>query len=64
MNKEGNLVNPTLKFLNVLIALRINQTQVASVPSAIGNPSQNLNQGDLLNSQALAEAYDRAGVEK
>ena len=41
-----------------------NQTQVANLPSAIGNPSQNLNQGDLLNSQALAKAYDKAGVEK
>lgn len=41
-----------------------NQTQVANLPSAIGNPSQNLNQGDLLNSQALANAYDKAGVEK
>jgi carbon dioxide concentrating mechanism protein CcmM len=41
-----------------------NQTQVDSLPSAIGSPSQNLNQGDLQNSQALAKAYDRAGVEK
>ena len=41
-----------------------NQTQVANLPSAIGNPSQNLNQGDLLNSQALAKAYDKAGIEK
>jgi carbon dioxide concentrating mechanism protein CcmM len=41
-----------------------NQTQVASLPSAIGSPSQNLNQGDLLNSQALAKAYDDANVEK
>lgn len=41
-----------------------NQTQVANLPSAIGNPNQNLNQGDLLNSQALAKAYDKAGVEK
>ncbi len=41
-----------------------NQTQVADLPSAIGNPSQNLNQGDLLNSQALAKAYDKSGVEK
>lgn len=41
-----------------------NQTQVTNLPSAIGNPSQNLNQGDLLNSQALAKAYDKAGVEK
>ncbi len=30
------------------------QTQFANLPPAIGNPSQNLNQGDLLNSQALA----------
>lgn len=37
-----------------------NQTQVASLPSAIGSPSQNLNQGGLLNSQALAKAYDDA----
>ena len=41
-----------------------NQTQVDSLPSAIGSPSQSLNQGDLQNSQALAKAYDRAGVEK
>jgi len=41
-----------------------NQTQVANLPSAIGNPSQNLNQGDLLNSQAMAKAYDKAGIEK
>lgn len=41
-----------------------NQTQVANLPSAIGSPSQNLNQGDLLNSQALAKAYNDAGVEK
>ena len=41
-----------------------NQSQVASLPSAIGNPSQYLNQGDLLNSQALAKAYDNAGIEK
>lgn len=41
-----------------------NQTQVANLPSAIGNPSQNLNQGDLLNSQALVKAYDNAGIEK
>lgn len=41
-----------------------NQTQVANLPSAIGNPSQNLNQGDLLNSQALAKAYDKAGIVK
>lgn len=41
-----------------------NQTQVASLPSAIGNPSQNLNQGDLQNSQALAKSYEKAGIEK
>jgi carbonic anhydrase len=41
-----------------------NQSQVANLPSAIGNPSQKLNQGDLLNSQALARAYNDAGVEK
>ena len=41
-----------------------NQTQVASLPSAIGSPSQNLNQGDLQNSQALAKAYEKAGIEK
>lgn len=41
-----------------------NQSQVASLPSAVGSPSQNLNQGDLLNSQALAKAYNDAGVEK
>ena len=41
-----------------------NQSQVASLPSAIGNPSQYLNQGDLLNSQALAKAYDNADIEK
>jgi carbonic anhydrase len=41
-----------------------NQSQVASLPSALGSPSQNLNQGDLLNSQALARAYNDAGVEK
>jgi carbon dioxide concentrating mechanism protein CcmM len=41
-----------------------NQTQVASLPSAIGSPSQNLNQGDLLNSQALTKAYDDANIEK
>jgi carbon dioxide concentrating mechanism protein CcmM len=41
-----------------------NQTQFANLASAIGNPSQNLNQGDLLNSQALVKAYDNAGTEK
>jgi carbonic anhydrase/acetyltransferase-like protein (isoleucine patch superfamily) len=41
-----------------------NQTQVANLPSAIGSPSQNLNQGDLLNSRVLAKAYNDAGVEK
>lgn len=41
-----------------------NQTQVANLPSAIGSPSQNLNQGDLQNSQALAKAYEKAGIEK
>lgn len=41
-----------------------NQSQVVNLPSAIGSPSQNLNQGDLLNSQALAKAYDTAGIEK
>ncbi len=41
-----------------------NQTQVTSLPSTIGNPSQNLNQGDLLNSQALAKAYNNASIEK
>lgn len=40
-----------------------NQTQFGNLPSAIGNPSQNLNQ-DLLNSQALAKAYDNTGIEK
>lgn len=40
------------------------QTQVDSLPSTIGNPSQNLNQGDLQNSQALAKAYEKAGIEK
>ena len=41
-----------------------NQSQVAELPSTIGSPSQNLNQGDLLNSQALARAYDDADIEK
>jgi len=41
-----------------------NQTPVASLPSAIGNPSQHLNQGDLLNSQVLAKAYNNASIEK
>jgi len=41
-----------------------NQTQFDSLPSAIGSLSQNLSQGDLQNSQALAKAYDRAGVEE
>jgi carbon dioxide concentrating mechanism protein CcmM len=40
------------------------QTQFANLPPAIGNPSQKLNQGDLLNSQALAKAYDNTGTEK
>jgi carbonic anhydrase len=39
------------------------QTQFADLPSAIGNPSQNLNQ-DFLNSQALVKVYDNAGIEK
>ena len=39
-----------------------NQTQVSGLPSAIGSPSQNLNQGDLLNSKALAKAYNGAGI--
>ncbi|MDN5866982.1 MAG: hypothetical protein L0H55_06230 [Candidatus Nitrosocosmicus sp.] len=38
------------------------QTQVANLHSAIRN--QNLNQGDLLNSKAKANAYDNAGIEK
>lgn len=41
-----------------------NQSQVAKLPSVIGSPSQNLNQGDLQNSQALATAYDSANLEK
>lgn len=41
-----------------------NQSQVAELPSTIGSPSQNLNQRDLLNSQALARAYDEADIEK
>jgi carbonic anhydrase/acetyltransferase-like protein (isoleucine patch superfamily) len=40
-----------------------NQTQVANLPSAIGSPSQNLNQGDLLNSKSLAKAYDSTDIE-
>ncbi len=40
-----------------------NQSQVAKLPSVIGSPSQNLNQGDLQNSQALATAYDSANLE-
>jgi len=39
-----------------------NQSQVATLPSVIGSPSQNLNQGDLRNSKALATAYDRANI--
>jgi len=41
-----------------------NQTQVTSLPSTIGNPSQKLNQGDLLKYQALAKAYNNASIEK
>jgi carbonic anhydrase/acetyltransferase-like protein (isoleucine patch superfamily) len=41
-----------------------NQSQVAKLPSVIGSPSQNLNQGDLQNSQALATAYDSANIER
>jgi carbonic anhydrase/acetyltransferase-like protein (isoleucine patch superfamily) len=40
-----------------------NQSQVDKLPSVIGSPSQNLNQGDLQNSQALATAYNRANFE-
>jgi carbon dioxide concentrating mechanism protein CcmM len=41
-----------------------NQSQVANLPSVIGSPSQNLNQGDLKNSQALTTAYDSANIER
>lgn len=41
-----------------------NQTQVANLPSVIGSPSQNINQGDLRNSQALANAYNDAVIDK
>ncbi|WP_458742911.1 LbetaH domain-containing protein [Candidatus Nitrosocosmicus sp. T] len=41
-----------------------NQSHVAKLPSVIGSPSQNLNQGDLQNSQALATAYDSANIER
>lgn len=41
-----------------------NQTQIAKLPTVIGSPSQNLNQGDLLNSQALADAYDGANIDR
>ena len=39
----------------------INQTQADNLPSVVGNPSQNLNRADLLNSQELAEAYENEG---
>ncbi len=41
-----------------------NQSQVATLPSVVGSPSQNLNQGDLRNSQALADAYDGANINR
>ena len=41
-----------------------NQSQVATLPSVVGSPSQNLNQGDLRNSQALATAYDNTNIER
>lgn len=39
-----------------------NQSQVSKLPSIIGSPSQILNQGDLRNSQALADAYNSADL--
>jgi len=39
-----------------------NQSQVETLQSVNGSPSQNLNQGDLRNSQALATAYNSANT--
>lgn len=39
-----------------------NQSQVATLSSVNGSPSQNLNQGDLRNSQALAMGYNNANI--
>jgi carbonic anhydrase len=41
-----------------------NQSQVAKLPSVIGSQSQNLNQGDLQNSQVLTTAYNSANFEE
>ena len=41
----------------------MSQAQIATLPSAIGNARQIINQWDLLNSQSLAKAYDIAVIE-